>query len=107
RCAAPENAGDSLSTPGCAEVDNAGALREQIDRIVEPSEAQRPALDELGNALRLAAERVRTACRAEITGGPGARLDAMWRHLRALRPAVILGRAPLRNFFDTPTQTHE
>jgi hypothetical protein len=107
RSAEPANAADSAATPGCAEADNAGALREQIERIVEPSEAQRPALDELGNALRLAAERVRTACRAEITGGPGARLDAMWRHLRALRQAVILVRAPLRNFYDTLSEAQK
>jgi hypothetical protein len=88
------------SAPACAEPQNADAAIERIERTVQPSEAQHAAFDELGNALRGAAERVAAACATDTPAGPGARLEAMWRRLRALRQAVIMVRAPLRNFYD-------
>jgi len=94
-----DKAGDFVAASACADAENAGALVEQIEHTVHPGEAQRPALDELGSALRGAAERVQVACSTELSGGPGARLETMWRRLRALRQAVILVRAPLGNFY--------
>ena len=67
---------------------------------MQPTEAQRAALDGLRNALRAAAERVGAACTMDAPAGPGARLEGTWRRLRALRQAVIMVRAPLRNFYD-------
>ena len=86
--------------PACAEPRNADAAIERIERTAQPTKAQRAAFDELGNALRGAAERVGAACAMDTPAGPGARLEAMWRRLRALRQAVIIVRAPLRNFYD-------
>jgi hypothetical protein len=89
------------SAPACAEPQNADAASERIERSVQPTEAQRAALDGLRNALRAAAERVAAACTMDAPAGPGARLEGMWRRLRALRQAVIMVRAPLRNFYDS------
>lgn len=86
--------------PACADPRNAGAAIERIERTAQPIGAQRAAFDELGNALRGAAERVGAACAMDTPAGPAARLEAMWRRLRALRQAVIMVRAPLRNFYD-------
>jgi hypothetical protein len=91
--------GDGIPASACTEPENPGALIDRVERAVPPSEAQRAAFDRLGSALRAAAERVRTACATDLSGGPSARLEAMWRLLRALRQAVILVRAPLGNFY--------
>ena len=90
----------SASAPACAEPQNADAVSERIERTVQPTEAQRAALDGLRNALRAAAERVGAACTMDAPAGPGARLEGTWRRLRALRQAVIMVRAPLGNFYD-------
>jgi hypothetical protein len=88
--------GGFAAAPACAEPQNVDAA---IERMVQPTEAQRAALDELRIALRAAAERLAAACTMDTPAGPGARLEAMWRRLRALRQAVIMVRAPLRNFY--------
>jgi hypothetical protein len=84
----------------CTQSQNADAAIERIERTLQPAEGQRAAFDEFRNALRGAAERVSAACATDTPVGPGARLEAMWRLLRALRQAVIMVRAPLRNFYD-------
>src|SRR5260370_27607568 len=76
------------------------AAIERIEHTVQPTEAQRRAFDKLRIALQAAAERVAAACTMDTPAGPGARLEVMWRRLRALRQAVIIVRAPLRNFYD-------
>src|SRR5207247_8881549 len=73
---------------------------ERIARTGEPSEEERAALDGLRNALGAAAERVGAACTMGAPAGPGARLEGTCRRLRAVRQAVIMVRAPLRNFYD-------
>src|SRR5262249_39188983 len=92
---------DVASAPACAEAPNSGALTERIEQIVRPTDAQREALRELGDALQAAAERMGAACATDGSGGPNARLETMWRRLRAMRQAVTLVRTPLRNFYDT------
>ena len=91
-----DKSGGFAAAPACAEPQNVDAT---IERMVQPTEAQRAALDELRIALRAAAERLAAACTMDPPAGPGARLEAMWRRLRALRQAVIMVRAPLRNFY--------
>jgi hypothetical protein len=91
---------DVPSTPACVEAPKPDALIERIEQIVRPSDAQRQALRELGNALQAAAERIGVACATDGSGGPNARLETMWRRLRAMRQAVTLVRTPLRNFYD-------
>jgi LTXXQ motif family protein len=90
-----------VAAPGCREAERSGVLIERVEHAVATTDAQRAALAELGSALRAAAERVRVACAADMSGGPSARLEAMWRHLRALRQAVTMVRAPLRTFYDS------
>jgi hypothetical protein len=97
---------DVPSAPACG-TPSSGAMIQRIEQIVRPIEAQRQALHELGNALQAAAERVGAVCGMEGAGGPNARLDMMWRRLRAMRQAVTLVRAPLRNFYETLTQEQQ
>ena len=92
--------GGFAAATACAEPQNVDAAIERTERMVLPTEAQRAALDELRIALRAAAERLAAACTIDTPAGPGARLEAMWRRLRALRQAVIMVRAPLRHFYD-------
>jgi hypothetical protein len=99
RAAQAPNA-DVPSTPACAEAPSSSALVERIEQIVRPADAQREALRELGNALQAAAERIGAACATDGSGGPNARLETMWRRLRAMRQAVALARAPLRSFYE-------
>src|SRR5713101_6106068 len=75
----------SASAPACAEPQNADAVSERIERTVQPTEAQRAALDGLRNALRAAAERVGAACTMDAPAGPGARLDTAAREGAGLR----------------------
>jgi LTXXQ motif family protein len=96
-----DKSGGFALAPACAEPRNADAVSERIERTVQPTAAQRAAFDELRIALQAAAERVGAACAVDTPAGPGARLEAMWRRLRALRQAVIMVRAPLRNFYDS------
>jgi hypothetical protein len=96
---ADKSGGFALAS-ACAEPRNGDAAIERIGHTVQPTEAQRPAFDKLRIALQAAAERVAAACTMDTPAGPGARLEGMWRRLRALRQAVIMVRAPLRNFYD-------
>ncbi len=96
---ADKSGGFALAS-ACAEPRNGDAAIERIEHTVQPTEAQRPAFDKLRIALQAAAERVAAACTMDTPAGPGARLEVMWRRLRALRQAVIMVRAPLRNFYD-------
>jgi|GraSoiStandDraft_32_1057276.scaffolds.fasta_scaffold151465_2 hypothetical protein len=85
----------------CQDPENlADGLIARVGQAVDPTEAQRDALADLGTALRNAAHRVRAACASEGLTGPAARLESAWHRLRALRQAVAIVRTPLRKFLD-------
>jgi hypothetical protein len=92
--------GNAAADPGgtCGDPQGrAGTLIARVEQAVQPAEAQRAALDELGGALRTAENRMRAACSSAALS-PAARLEAAWQRLRALRQAVAMVRTPLRNF---------
>ena len=78
----------------------AGATIERIRQTVQPSDAQRPALDELGAALMRATERIEGACPAQQAANPPERLHMMITRLTAMRQAVLTVQGPLRAFYD-------
>jgi hypothetical protein len=92
---------DDFPAARCTGVPDSAAAIERIERVVQPTDAQRAPLGELGSALRAASERVAATCALDFSGGPNARLEAIWRRLRALRQAAIMIRAPLTNFYDS------
>jgi hypothetical protein len=84
---------------GSQHIDGASSWREPIEKAVEPSEAQRRALDELASALVEASKAIEAACPgADTPATPTRRLEAMTDRLWAMRQAVVLMRAPLENF---------
>jgi hypothetical protein len=81
-----------------------GATDLPIDRIaqvVQPTPAQRPALDELKDKSVKAAERLSTECPAYQTLTPTGRVEAMEKRLDAALGAVKTVRPALTKFYDS------
>ena len=75
--------------------DIAGLPIDQIAQAIEPDEAQRAALDGLGNASVQAAQSIRAACPTQaVLTAPG-RLAAMQQRIEAMISAVAIVRSPL------------
>jgi hypothetical protein len=105
---APGNAGDAQ---GEADADTANPQAacggtvmawpaERIERIVQPTDAQRPKLEALQAAAAHAADIVKASCPNAEPRTPPARLDAVGRRLAALLAAVETVRPPLQDFYD-------
>ncbi len=73
---------------------------DQIQQAIQPNDAQRAALDELGNASIKAAQDIRAACptRAALTAPD--RLAAMQRRIEAMITAANTVLPPLQEFYD-------
>jgi hypothetical protein len=71
----------------------------RIDDVVQPSEAQRAALNELRTATERAAEVVRSACPTDMALTPPARLAAMEQRNAALLEALETVRPALSKFY--------
>jgi hypothetical protein len=80
--------------------DVAGVPVEDIERAVEPTDAQRAALDELGNASVQAAQTVKAACPTDVSLTPVGRIDAMLQRVQAMLNAVKIVRPPLEKFYN-------
>jgi hypothetical protein len=79
--------------------DIAGLPIDQIAQVIEPSEPQRAALDDLANASISAAERIRATCPTQmILTAPG-RLAAMQARIEAMVSAVAIVQPPLEKFY--------
>lgn len=78
----------------------AGVPVDEIQAAVSPNDAQRAALDELGNAAVKAAQIVKDACPGDIALTPTGRLEAMQRRVEAMIQAVATVRGPLEKFYD-------
>jgi len=79
--------------------DIAGLPIDQIQRAIQPTETQKAALDELGNASITAAGNIRSACpRQVILTAPG-RLAVMQQRMEAMRSAVATLQPPLEKFY--------
>jgi hypothetical protein len=88
-------------SPACGDDsrDVAGIPVEDITAAVQPNEAQRAALDELGNASVKAAQTVKAACPTSIAMTSIGRLDAMAQRVDAMLKAVTMLREPLDKFY--------
>jgi hypothetical protein len=88
--------------PGCG-VEGRSLAAFPIDRLrqaLNPTEQQRPLLDDLASASTKASETVRAACPAEAALTPPGRLDVMEKRVEAMIKAVEIVRPPLENFYN-------
>ena len=86
-------------TATCGGEQSGSVWSDTITRAVQPTAAQRPALDELTATLTKVDESIRGACpAASTTATPTQRLAAMTDRLWAMRRAVVLMRAPMEKF---------
>jgi hypothetical protein len=83
--------------------DIAGLPIDQIQKAIEPDDAQRAALDDLANASVKAAQDIRAACPTKIALTAPARLAAMQTRIEALISAVDTVQPPLQKFYDLLT----
>ena len=79
--------------------DIAGLPVDQIGQAIEPTEAQRPALDDLANASIKAAQMIRASCPTQVAATAPARLAAMEQRVEAMISAVGLVRPPLERLY--------
>lgn len=80
--------------------DIAGLPIEQIQRAIQPNDAQRAALDDLANASVKAARDIKAACPTQISLTAPARLAAMQQRIEAMIAAVKTVQPPLQKFYD-------
>jgi hypothetical protein len=79
--------------------DLAGLPIDQIAQVIEPTEPQRAALDDLTNASISAAQKIRAACPTQmILTAPG-RLAAMQQRIEAMISAVAMVQPALEKFY--------
>ena len=83
--------------------DIAGLPIDQIQKAIQPDDAQRAALDDLANASVKAAQDIRAACPTKIALTAPARLAAMQTRIEALISAVETVQPPLQKFYDLLT----
>jgi hypothetical protein len=74
---------------------------DQINKTVQPNDAQRAKLDALQSAMANAADTIKAACPAEMPITPPARLAAAGKHLQAMLQAVDTIRPALHDFYDS------
>jgi hypothetical protein len=77
----------------------ADALIERVEQTIEPTDAQRPAMDELRAAAQRAIAYTDAACPANRVQTPTARLDSMEDRLWAARQALMVMRAPIEKLY--------
>src|SRR5258705_8958942 len=95
-------AGATEAAPACAHpqgTQTADALNDRIAQMVQPTDAQRPALDELRAATAHALAYIDAACAAPGPQTPTARLDSMEDRFWAARQALMGMRAPLDKLY--------
>ena len=76
---------------------------DRISEIVEPTDAQRPALDELRLANAKAIDILKTGCPTDLPSTPTGRLAAMESRLQVMLQAVQTVRPPLDRFYQSLT----
>ena len=79
--------------------DIAGLPIDQIQKAIQPDDAQRAALDDLANASVKAAQDIRATCPTKIALTAPARLAAMQTRIEALISAVDTVQPPLQKFY--------
>jgi hypothetical protein len=71
----------------------------RISEVVQPTEAQRPALDELRAASQKAIDILKAGCPKDLPSTPTGRLAAMESRVKAMLQAVQTVRPPLERFY--------
>jgi hypothetical protein len=79
--------------------DIAGLPIDQIQQAIQPNDAQRTALDDLGNASVKAAQGIKAACPTQISLTAPNRLAAMQTRIEAMIAAVGTVQPALENFY--------
>jgi hypothetical protein len=74
---------------------------ERIERIVKPTEAQKPALDELRAALKTAADKAAENCPTEFPATVPSRLDWMEKRMEAMLAALKTVRPAFDKFYES------
>lgn len=77
---------------------------ERIERIIQPTEAQRSALNALRDASTKAAETITAACPRELPANAPARLELMEKRMEAMLAAVKTVRPAFDAFYATLTE---
>jgi len=73
---------------------------DQIDRVVQPNDAQREKLQALQAAAAQAADMIKAACPSEIPATPPSRLEAAGKRLQAMLQAVVTVQPALADFYE-------
>jgi hypothetical protein len=73
--------------------------QKQIEQTVQPTEAQRAALNNLGAAAAKAADMLKDSCPTQTLATPTGRLEAVKARLGAMLEAVKIERPALENFY--------
>jgi hypothetical protein len=84
-------------------LDVAGIPVDEIQELVHPTDEQRAALDELGNASAQAARIVKAACPTDVSPTPIGRLDATQQRVQAMLKAVQMEHPALTKFYNVLT----
>ena len=83
--------------------DVAGVPVDEIQQALNPTDEQRAALDELGNASVQAAQLVKSSCPTDVSLTPIGRIDAMRQRVQAMISAVKVVRPALEKFYNMLT----
>jgi LTXXQ motif family protein len=78
----------------------AGLPIDQIQRVIQPNEAQRAALDDLANALTSAAQMIQASCPTQTAFTAPDRLAVMQQRIGAMIKAELAVQQPLGKFYD-------
>jgi LTXXQ motif family protein len=70
-----------------------------IQQVIEPTETQRAALDEVANASVAAAQNIKAACPTQISLTAPSRLASMQQRIEAMIAAVAIVQPPLDKFY--------
>ena len=81
----------------------AGVPVDEIQQALNPTDEQRAALDELGNASVQAAQLVKSSCPTDVSLTPIGRVDAMQQRVQAMISAVKVVRPALEKFYNMLT----
>jgi hypothetical protein len=97
----PQSAPEQLAQMcGQDKSDIAGLPLDQIQKAIEPEDAQRAALDDLAKASAKAAQDIKAACPSQIALTAPARLADMQTRIEAMIAAVGTVQPPLQKFYD-------
>jgi hypothetical protein len=76
---------------------------DEIQELAHPTDEQRAALDELGNASVQAAQIVKASCPTEVSPTPIGRIDAVQQRAQAMLKAVKVEQSALAKFYNMLT----